>query len=136
MARVTRKTPSERTEAITEVFSGCVDYYPYGMPMPSRQRQADSLDQYRFGFQGIRKGNQLYGDVNPYKSPSATTISAWAAVWFVTTLFKRLNHPQQLNLIKLEKTISYANSHVVAYRLNACQPSKAPCPIQPHSPNR
>ncbi len=69
MARVTRKTPSERTEAITEVFSGCVDYYPYGMPMPSRQRQADSLAQYCFGIQGIRKGNQLYRDGNLYKTP-------------------------------------------------------------------
>jgi hypothetical protein len=45
------------------------DYYPFGMPMPSRHWQADSLDQYRFGFQGMRKGNQLYGDGNLYETP-------------------------------------------------------------------
>ena len=45
------------------------DYYPFGMPMPSRHWQADSADQYRFGFQGMRKGNQLYGDGNLYETP-------------------------------------------------------------------
>ena len=45
------------------------DYYLFGMQMPSRHWQADSLDQYRFGFQGMRKGNQLYGDGNLYETP-------------------------------------------------------------------
>jgi RHS repeat-associated protein len=39
------------------------------MQMPSRHWQAYSLDQYRFGFQGMRKGNQLYGDGNLYETP-------------------------------------------------------------------
>ena len=45
------------------------DYYSFGMQMPSRHWQADSADQYRFGFQGMRKGNQLYGDGNLYETP-------------------------------------------------------------------
>ena len=69
IAGVTHITPNERAEAITEVFSGCVDYYPFGMKMPSRHWQADSLAQYRFGFQGMWKGNQPYGDGNLYETP-------------------------------------------------------------------
>ena len=36
MAGVTHITPNERAEAITEVFSGDVHYYPFGMQMPGR----------------------------------------------------------------------------------------------------
>ena len=53
----------------SKVLSAADDYYPFGMPMPSRHWQADSLAQYRFGFQGMRKGNQLYGDGNLYETP-------------------------------------------------------------------
>jgi RHS repeat-associated protein len=42
------------------------DYYPFGMQMPSRHWQADSADQYRFGFNGKEKDNAWNGQGNTY----------------------------------------------------------------------
>jgi RHS repeat-associated protein len=42
------------------------DYYPFGMQMPGRHWTADSSDEYRFGFNGMEKDNEVKGHGNSY----------------------------------------------------------------------
>ncbi len=41
------------------------DYYPFGMPMPSRKFSQPNTN-YRFGFNGMEKDNDVYGEGNAY----------------------------------------------------------------------
>jgi RHS repeat-associated protein len=68
MAGVTHIAPNEKAGAKPGVFSEVVDYYPFGMQMPGRHWTADSSDGYRFGFNGVEKGNEWKGHGNHYTS--------------------------------------------------------------------
>src|SRR5690554_171848 len=47
-----------------EVLSAS-DYYPFGMPMPSRTFTGN---RYRYGFNGAEKENEIYGEGNAYSA--------------------------------------------------------------------
>ncbi|HEX5154745.1 MAG TPA: LamG-like jellyroll fold domain-containing protein [Parafilimonas sp.] len=42
------------------------DYYPFGMQMPGRTYTASSVSNYRYGFNGKEKDNEVKGDGNQY----------------------------------------------------------------------
>ena len=66
VAGITHISESPTLGPKTKVFSGDVDYYPFGMQMPGRHWEADSTDGYRFGFNGMEKDNSLKGPGNSY----------------------------------------------------------------------
>jgi RHS repeat-associated protein len=66
-----RKLPKDNdADALVDYYKADVlkasDYYPFGMQMPGRHWTADSSDEYRFGFNGVEKDNELYGKGNAY----------------------------------------------------------------------
>ncbi|MBL7788683.1 MAG: hypothetical protein JNL75_02480 [Chitinophagales bacterium] len=50
-------------DAYEPIVLNATDYYPFGMPMPNRTYSLSSSN-YRFGFNGKEKDNEIYGDGN------------------------------------------------------------------------
>ena len=42
------------------------DYYPFGSPMPGRKYDLSGTKIYRFGFNGMERGDEVYGDGDEY----------------------------------------------------------------------
>jgi RHS repeat-associated protein len=75
------------------------DYYPFGMPMPSRTFTGNG---YRYGFNGQEKENEIYGEGNTYS----------AEYWMYDSRLGRRWNLDPVDQISISNYATFANNPI------------------------
>ncbi len=79
-----------QSELIAEVLES-QDYYPFGMVMPGRSFQGS--DNYRYGFNGMEKDDEVKGAGNSYTVPFWQFDSRTGKRWNIDSVVKEFESP-------------------------------------------